>query len=107
MMIIPGREPDVRMHSRVLMQPFSAPRCGIMLHYDDSSSDASALEWFHDPRHQWLHLARARRRTRRGADSRWYGIAAVTNGSVPATERQLNAIARLSSNRQESAFARR
>jgi hypothetical protein len=50
MVIIPGVEPDVRMHTHVLMKPLVAPRCGIMLHYDDSSSDASALAWFNDPR---------------------------------------------------------
>ena len=44
MLIIPGVEPDVRVHSRVLMKPLVAPRCGLMLHYDDSPSDASALE---------------------------------------------------------------
>ena len=116
MMIIPGIEPDVRMHSRVLMQPLRAPRSGIMLHYDDSSSDASALEWFRDPRctngYTWLvlddgyvvELADPGMRTPHAgpclmpnANSRLYGIAAATNGSVRATEQQLNAIARVCS----------
>ncbi len=60
MLTIPGIEPDVRVHSHVLMKPLVAPRCGIMLHYDDSSSDQGALEWFRDPRctngYTWLVL---------------------------------------------------
>jgi len=112
MLIIPGVEPDVRMHAHVLMKPLVAPRCGIMLHYDDSSSDASALAWFNDPRctngYTWLVLDDGRvveladpgmRTPHAGpcrmpnANSRLYGIAAATNGSVCATERQLDAIA--------------
>src|SRR5665213_134247 len=115
-MIIPGIEPDVRMHSRVLMQPLAAPRCGIMLHYDDSSSDTSALEWFNDPHctngYTWLvlddgrvvELADPGMRTphagpclTRNANSAFYGIAAATNGSVLATEKQLASIARVCS----------
>ena len=114
MLIIPGVAPDVRMHSHVLMHPLVAPRCGIMLHYDDSSSDVSALEWFTDPRctngYTWLVLDDGRvveladpgmRTPHAGpcrtsnANSRFYGIAAATNGSVCATEQQLDAIARV------------
>ena len=114
MLIIPGVEPDVRVHSRVLMQPLVAPRCGFMLHYDYSSSDAGALEWFNDPRctngYTWLVLDDGRvveladpgmRTPHAGpcrtpnANSRFYGIAAATNGSVCATEQQLDAIARV------------
>src|SRR5450830_615786 len=111
MLIIPGVEPDVRMHAHVLMKPLVAPRCGIMLHYDDSSSDASALAWFNDPRctngYTWLVLDDGRiveladpgaRTPHAGtcktpmANSHYYGIAAATNGLVPATEAQLASI---------------
>ena len=114
MLTIPGIRPHVRMHSHVLMQPLVAPRGGIMLHYDDSSSDQGALEWFHDPRctngYTWLVLDDGRvveladpgmRTPHAGpclvpnANSRFYGIAAATNGSEPATERQLHSITRL------------
>ena len=114
MLIIPGIEPDERRHSHVLQQPLAARRSGIMLHYDDSSSDTSALEWFGDPRctngYTWLVLDDGRvielaapglRTPHAGAcltpmaNSRFYGIAAATNGSVLASEQQLAAIARL------------
>src|SRR5674476_1267745 len=114
MLIIPGVEPDVRMHAHVLMKPLVAPRCGIMLHYDDSSSDASALAWFNDPRctngYTWLVLDDGRvveladpgmRTPHAGpcltplANSRFYGIAAATNGSVCVTPQQFHSIVRL------------
>ena len=114
MLIIPGIEPDARMHSRVLQQPLACPRRGIMLHYDDSSNDTSALEWFGDARctngYTWLvlddghviELADPGMRTPHAgpcrtpnANSCFYGIAAATNGAVPATPRQLGSIARL------------
>lgn len=49
-MIIPGLEIDEHRHSHVLQSPLAASRGGIMLHYDDSSRDDWALEWFNDPR---------------------------------------------------------
>jgi hypothetical protein len=39
-----------RRHSRVLQSPLAAPRAGVMLHYDDSTRDDWAVEWFDDPR---------------------------------------------------------
>ena len=114
MLIIPGIEPDVRMHSRVLQQPLASQRRGIMLHYDDSSSDRSSLEWFHDSRctngYTWLVLDDGRvieladpgmRTPHAGAcltpmaNSAFYGIAAATNGSVLVTEKQEASITRL------------
>ena len=116
MLIIPGIEPDERKHSRVLPQPLVVHRRGIMLHYDDSSSDAGALEWFRDPRcnngYTWLVLDDGRvveladpgmRTPHAGAcltpmaNSRFYGIAAATNGSVCATAQQVGSIVRLCS----------
>ena len=112
MLIIPGIEPDERRHSHVLQQPLFGPRSGIMLHYDDSSSDTSALEWFSDPRctngYTWLvlddgrviELADPGMRTphagpcrTKNANSFYYGVAAATNGKELATEPQLTSIA--------------
>ncbi|MDB4874268.1 MAG: hypothetical protein JWM41_714 [Gemmatimonadetes bacterium] len=83
-----------------------------MLHYDDSSRDDWAVEWFSDPRctngYTWLvlddgrvvELADPAHRTPHAgacktpmANSVFYGIAAATNGLVPATDRQLASIA--------------
>jgi|ERR1035437_2426220 N-acetyl-anhydromuramyl-L-alanine amidase AmpD len=116
MLVIPGVHADERMHSHVLQKPLAAPRGGIMLHYDDSSSDREALEWFHDPRcsngYTWLVLDDGRvveladpgmRTPHAGAcltpmaNSRFYGIAAATNGSVCATAAQVSTIVRLCS----------
>ncbi|MES2177987.1 MAG: N-acetylmuramoyl-L-alanine amidase [Gemmatimonadota bacterium] len=102
------------MHSHVIQKPLAAPRGGIMLHYDDSSSDHGALEWFHDPRcrngYTWLVLDDGRvveladpgmRTPHAGpcltpmANSRFYGIAATTNGSVCVTAQQQSSIVRL------------
>jgi N-acetyl-anhydromuramyl-L-alanine amidase AmpD len=113
-MTIPDLGVDERRHSHVLQSPLMAPRGGIMLHYDDSSRDDWALAWFSDPRctngYTWLvlddgrvvELADPAMRTPHAgpcrtpqANSRYYGIAAATNGLVPATELQLAAIARL------------
>ena len=85
-----------------------------MLHYDDSTSDDAALAWFRDPRcangYTWLVLDDGRvveladpgmRTPHAGpcltpmANSVYYGIAAATNGSVLATEQQLDTIAHL------------
>ena len=82
-----------------------------MLHYDDSSRDDWAVEWFSDPRctngYTWLvlddgrvvELADPAMRTPHAgpcktpnANSAYYGIAAATNGLVPATHAQLGAI---------------
>ena len=109
-MIIPGFEVE-RRHSRVLEQPLAAPRGGIMLHYDDSSRDDWAVEWFSDPRctngYTWLVLDDGRvveladpayRTPHAGAcrtpkaNSVFYGIAAATNHFTPATNAQLESI---------------
>lgn len=111
---IPELGVDERRHSHVLQSPLMAPRGGIMLHYDDSSRDDWALEWFSDPRctngYTWLvlddgrvvELADPARRTPHAgpcltpmANSVYYGIAAATNGLVLATDPQLHAMARL------------
>jgi len=114
MLTIPGVNADECMHSHVIQQPLAAPRGGIMLHYDDSSSDRESLEWFHDPRcrngYTWLVLDDGRvveladpgmRTPHAGpcrtpmANSRFYGIAAATNGSVCVTAQQFSSIVRL------------
>ena len=114
MIAIPGIDLDDRQHSRVLQAPLAAPRRGIMLHYDDSSRDDWALEWFNDPRctngYTWLvlddgrivELADPGMRTphagpcrTRNANSAYYGIAAATNGQTLATAPQLASIERL------------
>src|SRR3954465_12084556 len=93
-----------RRHSHVLQSPLPAARGGIMLHYDDSSRDDWALVWFQDGRctngYTWVvlddgrvvELADPGMRTphagecrTRNANSHFYGIAATTNGRVPAT----------------------
>jgi N-acetyl-anhydromuramyl-L-alanine amidase AmpD len=113
-MNIPGLTVDERRHSRVIQQPLALARGGIMLHYDDSSRDDWALEWFDDPRctngYTWLVLDDGRvveladpgmRTPHAGpcitprANSFYYGIAATTNGLVLATESQLAAMIRL------------
>jgi hypothetical protein len=103
----------MRIHSRVLQFPLAARRRGIMIHYDDSSRDDWALEWFHDPRckngYTWLalddgglvELADPALRTPHAgpclvprANSVFYGISAATNGLVPATPAQFDTIVR-------------
>ena len=105
---------DERRHSRIIQRPLAAPRSGIMLHYDDSTRDDWAVAWFSDPRctngYTWLvlddgrviELADPGMRTphagpclTRNANSVYYGIAAATNGEVPATEAQLSSIVAL------------
>lgn len=114
MLIIPGVDADERMHSHVIQKPLAATRSGLMLHYDDSSGDREALAWFRDPRcnngYTWLvlddgrviELADPGMRTphagpcrMNNANSICYGVAAATNGRVPATEVQLDAITRI------------
>ena len=111
MLAIPGLRVDERLHSHVLQQPLGTSRGGIMLHYDDSSSDHSALEWFLDPQctngYTWLVLDDGRvveladpglRTPHAGpcltpkANSCFYGIAAATNGLEVATAEQLESI---------------
>jgi N-acetyl-anhydromuramyl-L-alanine amidase AmpD len=103
-----------RRHSKVLESPLVVPRRGVMLHYDDSSRDEWAVEWFADPRcrngYTWLvlddgrvvELADPTKRTPHAgacrtpnANSVFYGIAAATNGLVPATPAQVESIVRL------------
>jgi N-acetyl-anhydromuramyl-L-alanine amidase AmpD len=110
-MIIPGLRVDERRHSRILQEPLAARRGGIMLHYDDSSRDDWAVEWFSDPRctngYTWLVLDDGRvveladpayRTPHAGAcrtpkaNSVFYGVAAATNGLTVATEAQLESI---------------
>jgi len=112
--IIPGIQIAERHHSRVLQQPLASPRRGIMLHYDDSSRDDWAIDWFDDSRctngYTWLvlddgrvvELADPAMRTPHAgpcrtpmANSAYYGIAATTNGLVLATDAQLTSIATL------------
>ncbi len=107
-MVIPGLVVHERRHSRVLEQPLAAPRGGIMLHYDDSSRDDWAVQWFSDPMckngYTWLVLDDGRvveladpgfRTPHAGAcitplaNSKYYGLAAATNGLVPATPAQI------------------
>jgi N-acetyl-anhydromuramyl-L-alanine amidase AmpD len=113
-LIIPGVHVDRRVHSRVLQEPLAAPRGGVMLHYDDSSDDEASLAWFRDPRcsngYTWLVLDDGRlieladpafRTPHAGpcltpnANSVFYGIAAATNGAVPATRAQVDTIIQL------------
>ncbi len=103
-----------RRHSKVLESPLAVPRRGVMLHYDDSSRDDWAVEWFFDKRckngYTWLvlddgrviELADPTKRTPHAgacrtpnANSAFYGIAAATNGLVPATAAQLDSIVAL------------
>ena len=110
-LIIPGVHVDRRVHSHVLEEPLAASRRGVMLHYDDSSDDESSLAWFKDPRcsngYTWLVLDDGRlieladpayRTPHAGpclmprANSAYYGIAAATNGLVPATRAQVDTI---------------
>src|SRR5438105_4113958 len=111
---IPGIDVDDRRHSHVLQEPLAAPRAGLMVHYDDSSRDDWAVEWFHDPRctngYTWLvlddgrvvELADPSKRTPHAgpcvtgkANSAYYGISAATNALVPATEQQLASIVKI------------
>lgn len=112
-LVIPGLVVDERLHSRILQQPLAARRGGIMLHYDDSTRDDWALDWFEDPRckngYTWVvlddgslvELADPACRTPHAgpclvprANSVFYGIAATTNSLVPATPAQLETIVR-------------
>ena len=105
-----------RRHSHVLQSPLArgVTRAGVMLHYDDSSRDEWALEWFMDRRctngYTWLvlddgrvvELADPTMRTPHAgacrvaaANSRFYGISAATNGLVVATVAQMDSIVAL------------
>ena len=114
MLTIPGVNADECMQSHVIRKPLACPRSGIMLHYDDSTSDRESLDWFHDPHcsngYTWLVLDNGRvveladpgmRTPHAGAcltpmaNSRFYGIAAATNGSVCVTAQQFSSVVRL------------
>jgi hypothetical protein len=111
-LVIPGVPVFERRHSRVLQSPLAVPRAGVMLHYDDSSRDDWAVEWFDDPKctngYTWLALDNGRvieladpamRTPHAGmcvtpnANSRFYGVSAATNGKVLATNAQHAAMA--------------
>jgi N-acetyl-anhydromuramyl-L-alanine amidase AmpD len=113
-LVIPGVHVDRRVHSHVLEEPLATTRGGVMLHYDDSSDDEASLAWFQDPRcsngYTWLVLDDGRvieladpglRTPHAGpclmprANSFYYGIAAATNGLVPATWAQVHSIIEL------------
>lgn len=108
---IPGLHVNQRLHSHVLMSERVGPRMGVMLHYDDSSDDHWSLAWFQDPActngYTWIamddgrlvELADPAMRTphagpclTKNANSAYYGLAAATNGKVPATEAQREAM---------------
>src|SRR4051812_23895778 len=84
-------------------------RGGIMLHFDDSSEDDWAVEWFTEPSckvsYNRLYLDDgdvveiAKRRAYHAGDcltkfanSVYYGLAAATNAKVPVTDKQLVSI---------------
>ncbi len=96
------------------------PRLGVMLHYDDSASDAGAVEWLlHDPRchvsynllvldggkvveiapltHRAWHAGICRpsdvRLTYRDANSAFFGVAIAADGTDVATSAQKQAVA--------------
>lgn len=94
-------------------RPLGARR-GIMLHFDDSSNDASAEEWFHDPRcrvsynrlyldngdvvqitptmeHAAWHAGVC---LTKNANRVYYGLSAATDTRTPATAKQVESIAR-------------
>jgi hypothetical protein len=110
-LVIPGVPVRERRHSRVLQSPLVVSRVGVMLHYDDSTRDDWALAWFDDPRctngYTWLalrdggviELADPAKRTphagaclTQNANSRYYGVSAATNGIVPVTAAQFEAV---------------
>lgn len=93
-------------------RPVGARR-GIMLHFDDSSSDASGEEWFHDPK---CHVSYNRLFLDDGsvvqitpsiesaawhagvctvpnANRAYYGLAAATDTKTPVTTKQFESIA--------------
>lgn len=86
----------------------ATPREGVMLHFDDSSSDEWAVKWFRDPAckvsYNRLYLdngdivsicAMTRRAWHAGAcltpnaNSAYYGLSAATNATTPVTMLQL------------------
>jgi N-acetyl-anhydromuramyl-L-alanine amidase AmpD len=95
------------------------PRLGVMLHYDDSSNDSSAVEWFTDPeckvsynvlvlddgsfvpivppsKRAWhagsCSTSDASRLAYRDANSAFLGVAVATNDKIPATAAQLDTV---------------
>lgn len=114
--------PDPNCRPRSKCKNFGAlrePRLGVMLHYDDSSSDNGAVAWFTDPACQvsynilvlddgsyvpivpdgkraW-HAGNCvssdpRRLPYRDANSAFLGIAVATNDRIPATAAQLDTV---------------
>lgn len=96
-------------------------RGGILLHYDDSSSDSSAAEWFKHPEcavsynylvlddgsfhqiapsnkrawHAGVCRSSSSKLSYLDANSFFIGIAAATNGKTPATQKQILTISGL------------
>ncbi len=110
-LVIPGVPVHQLQHSHVLQSPLAASRIGVMLHYDDSSRDDWAVGWFRNPActngYTWLvlddgtniELADPGMRTPHAgacvtplANSRYYGVAVATNGTVLATSAQRDAV---------------
>lgn len=110
-LVIPGIACDELEHSSVLEMPIAAARWGIMHHYDDSSRDDWSLKWFQDPAckngYTWIvmddgrivELADPALRTPHAgkcltasANSVFYGVCAATNGRVPVTAAQYDAL---------------
>ena len=113
--------PHEWIHNRQYSVRLRQPRAGVMLHFDDSASDAASRAWFRDPRchvsYNWLVLddgriveiapptARAWHagvcRPSKGAiaykdaNSAFYGVAAAAKVGDRATEPQLQTITRI------------
>lgn len=107
MLTIPGITPDQAFDASPHALPLACPRGGVMIHYDDSSEDGWAIAWFKDPActngYTWLvtdagrlvqledpglRTPHAGKCWMKNANSYFYGIAATTNGQVPATATQ-------------------
>lgn len=109
--------PAVRRLNSQQCGPVVGSRWGIMLHYDDSSTDKGAVSWFLDPRckvsYNGLYLDNGDRvdvapwdraawhagvclpgSWGTAANSAFYGLSAATNGETPVTVAQLDAIVR-------------
>jgi N-acetyl-anhydromuramyl-L-alanine amidase AmpD len=115
--------PDPKSLPRLKCKNFNdlrEPRIGVMLHYDDSSSDPGAMEWFTDPRcdvsYNYLVLDDGRyvavipegkrawhagacrssdpeRLSYDDANSAFIGISVATNDKIPATPQQVETVA--------------
>lgn len=99
-------KPDRVMHSKNASKVLRAPRQRIMIHFDDSGNDASGENWFMDPRcgvsyNRWYGDAgrivsiadddwaawHAGKCLTLEANSVYWGQAAATNATIPATQR--------------------